>query len=43
VIESFFALGERRSVLGTYEIDPRGDTTLADYGAYSVRSGRLAF
>ena len=43
VIERFFALRDRRSVLGTYAIDRRGDTSLSDYGAYGVRNGRLTF
>jgi branched-chain amino acid transport system substrate-binding protein len=43
VIESFFALRDRRSVLGTYGIDSRGDTSLSEYGAYAVRGGRLTF
>lgn len=43
VIESFFALHDRRSVLGRYGIDGRGDTSLSRYGAYSVRGGQLTF
>jgi branched-chain amino acid transport system substrate-binding protein len=30
-------------VLGTYSIDENGDTTLTDYGAYSVKDGELTF
>jgi branched-chain amino acid transport system substrate-binding protein len=43
VIERFFALHDRRSVLGTYAIDERGDTSLSDYGAYAVRGRQLTF
>lgn len=43
VIDRFFALPQRRSVLGSYEIDPYGDTSLSQFGAYAVRDGRLAF
>jgi branched-chain amino acid transport system substrate-binding protein len=43
VIDAFFAIRGRESVLGTYSIDKDGDTTLSDYGAYRVRHGRLAF
>jgi branched-chain amino acid transport system substrate-binding protein len=43
VIDGFFGLKHRHSVLGTYGIDARGDTTLTRYGAYRVRAGRLAF
>jgi branched-chain amino acid transport system substrate-binding protein len=31
------------SVLGTYEFDPNGDTTLSDYGVYSVVNGIPTF
>jgi branched-chain amino acid transport system substrate-binding protein len=31
------------SVLGTYDIDKNGDTTLTDYGAYSIEKGELKF
>jgi branched-chain amino acid transport system substrate-binding protein len=31
------------SVLGTYEFDPDGDTTLSDYGVYSVVNGLPTF
>ena len=30
-------------MLGTYDIDDNGDTTLGVYGANRVRGGRLAF
>jgi branched-chain amino acid transport system substrate-binding protein len=43
VIEQLFATKDRKSVLGTYSIDPNGDTTLTDYGAYSIKGGKLQF
>ena len=33
----------RDSVLGTYDIDENGDTTLSDYGVYTVKDGELVF
>ena len=33
----------RKSVLGTYDIDENGDTTLTDYGQYSIEDGELTF
>lgn len=33
----------RKSVLGTYDIDANGDTTLTDYGLYKIDSGKLVF
>jgi branched-chain amino acid transport system substrate-binding protein len=30
-------------VLGTYDIDKNGDTSLSDYGLYKVANGKLAF
>jgi branched-chain amino acid transport system substrate-binding protein len=33
----------RKSVLGTYDIDANGDTTLTDYGLYKIESGKLVF
>ena len=43
VIDQFFATKDRESVLGTYSIDPDGDTTLTDYGGNRVRDGELVF
>ncbi|MGI8778894.1 MAG: branched-chain amino acid ABC transporter substrate-binding protein [Solirubrobacteraceae bacterium] len=34
---------DRASVLGTYDIDENGDTTLTDYGVYRISGGRLEF
>ena len=31
----------RDSVLGTYDIDENGDTTLTDYGLYDIKDGKL--
>ena len=33
----------RESVLGTYDIDENGDTTLTDYGLYTITDGQLGF
>ena len=33
----------RNSVLGTYDIDENGDTTLTDYGLYTIDNGKLTF
>jgi branched-chain amino acid transport system substrate-binding protein len=43
VVARFLGIADRRSVLGTYDIDDDGDTTLSAYGVYSVRGGRLIF
>jgi len=40
---ALFATRDRRSVLGTYSIDPNGDTTLRRYGVYGIVAGRLTF
>ncbi len=34
---------DRESVLGTYSIDENGDTTLTDYGVYTIEGGELTF
>ncbi len=41
VVAAIFATRNRRSVLGTYSIDPNGDTTLGTYGLYRVVAGQL--
>ena len=41
VLRQLMATHDRHSVLGTYSIDPNGDTTLTDYGAYRIRNGQL--
>jgi branched-chain amino acid transport system substrate-binding protein len=43
VVDAFFQTKGRESVLGTYDIDPNGDTTLSDYGGYKVEGGKLVF
>jgi branched-chain amino acid transport system substrate-binding protein len=43
IIKALFETKDRSSVLGTYSIDENGDTTLTDYGAYSVKDGELTF
>jgi branched-chain amino acid transport system substrate-binding protein len=41
VIHSLFSVRDRQSVLGTYSIDPFGDTTLRSFGIYRISRGRL--
>lgn len=43
VIDQFFRIKNRQSVLGTYSIDPNGDTTLTDYGGNKIEGGKLVF
>ncbi len=43
MIEGLFNTKGRESVLGTYDIDENGDTTLTDYGVYSIEGGELQF
>jgi branched-chain amino acid transport system substrate-binding protein len=43
VLEALFNTKDRKSVLGTYSIDPNGDTTLTDYGIYTIKDGEPAF
>ena len=43
VLEALFSTKDRESVLGTYSIDPNGDTTLTDYGIFVVKDGELEF
>ena len=43
VVKALFATDNRSSVLGTYSIDDNGDTTLTDYGVYSISGGELDF
>jgi branched-chain amino acid transport system substrate-binding protein len=43
VLKSLFDTKDRQSVLGTYSIDENGDTTLTDYGVYTIEDGELTF
>ena len=43
IIKALFETKDRKSVLGTYSIDENGDTTLTDYGVYSIQGGALRF
>jgi branched-chain amino acid transport system substrate-binding protein len=43
VIDAFFQIKDRDSVLGKYSIDENGDTTLSDYGGNRVEGGKLVF
>jgi branched-chain amino acid transport system substrate-binding protein len=43
MIEALFNTKGRESVLGTYDIDENGDTTITDYGVYRVEGGELVF
>jgi branched-chain amino acid transport system substrate-binding protein len=43
VLGALFDTSDRDSVLGTYSIDANGDTTLTEYGVYSIADGGLEF
>ena len=43
VLTALFSTRDRHSVLGTYSLDPNGDTSLNEYGVYRVVNGRLSF
>jgi branched-chain amino acid transport system substrate-binding protein len=43
VLKALFDTKDRDSVLGTYSIDENGDTSLTDYGVYSIKNGELTF
>jgi branched-chain amino acid transport system substrate-binding protein len=43
VLEQIFETKGRESVLGTYDIDENGDTTLTDYGVYTISGGEPQF
>jgi len=43
VMDAMFDTKDRDSILGTYSIDENGDTTLTDYGVYSIDGGEFAF
>ncbi len=43
IIKALFDTKDRESVLGTYSIDENGDTTLTDYGVYTIKDGKLVF
>lgn len=43
VVDAFFDTKKTDSVLGPYEIDDDGDTTLTLYGAYTAKGGKLVF
>jgi branched-chain amino acid transport system substrate-binding protein len=41
VIDWLFSVRDRQSVLGTYSMDPFGDTTLRTFGIYRISRGAL--
>jgi branched-chain amino acid transport system substrate-binding protein len=43
LIDALFETKGRESVLGAYDIDENGDTTITDYGVYRVEDGELVF
>jgi branched-chain amino acid transport system substrate-binding protein len=43
ILKALFDTKDRESVLGTYSIDENGDTTLSDYGIYTIEDGELTF
>jgi branched-chain amino acid transport system substrate-binding protein len=42
-VDELFKIKGRESVLGTYDIDENGDTTLSDYGGNRIEGGKLVF
>jgi branched-chain amino acid transport system substrate-binding protein len=43
VVDAFFQTKGRDSVLGKYDIDENGDTTLSDYGGNRIEGGEFTF
>jgi branched-chain amino acid transport system substrate-binding protein len=43
VVSALFATSDRRSVIGRYSINKRGDTTMRAYGRFDIRDGRPRF
>ena len=43
VLKALFDTKDRQSVLGTYSIDENGDTSLTDYGIFSLKGGEVKF
>ena len=43
ILKEMFNTKDRDSVLGTYSIDENGDTTITDYGVYTIEDGALKF
>jgi branched-chain amino acid transport system substrate-binding protein len=43
VLKALFDTKDRESVLGTYSIDENGDTSLTDYGIFSLKGGEVKF
>jgi branched-chain amino acid transport system substrate-binding protein len=39
VVKELFNTKGRKSVIGTYDIDANGDTTLTNYGLYAIKNG----
>jgi branched-chain amino acid transport system substrate-binding protein len=43
VNDAIHSTKNKKSVLGTYSIDKNGDTSLTDYGLYTIKNGALTF
>ncbi len=43
VVNQFFAIRNRNSVIGRYSIEPEGETTLSTYGSDRVEGGQATF
>lgn len=43
IVDEYFRTGPRESVLGPYEIDAAGDTSLRRWGAFAVEDGELRY
>jgi branched-chain amino acid transport system substrate-binding protein len=43
VLKQLYATKNRQSVLGTYSMDSTGDSSITDYGVYTIKNGQLTF
>ena len=43
VLDAIYTIKDKKSVVGTYDIDKDGDPTLNKFGRYLVEGGELAF
>ena len=43
VLQALFHAGDQPSAIGTFSIDPNGDTTLSTYGGWKIVNHRLGF
>ena len=43
VIDEVYKIKDKKSVLGTYDIDKDGDVTINQFGRYRIEGGELKF